>query len=85
MRRRLAFYYLELQSALAAATCSSYLASGWCYTGRGSAIPNTEPRWRGLKAPSTAHTRFNPQFSFELHVVDCLCSHVNQAKCDILR
>ena len=60
MRRRLAFYYLELQSAFGAATCSSYLASGWCYTGRGSAIPNTEPRWRGLKAPSTAHTRLKP-------------------------
>ena len=84
MRRRLAFYYLELQSALAAATCSFYLGAV-LHRQPGSAIPNTEPRWRGLKAPSTAHARFNPQFSVELHVIGCLCSHVNRAKCDILR
>ena len=51
-------YYLELQSAL-----GRYLqllpGLGGVLHRQGSAIPNTEPRWRGLKAPSTAHTRLN--------------------------
>ena len=54
-------YYLELQGALWGATCSFYLGAV-LHRQPGSAIPNTEPRWKGLKAPSTDHTRLNLNF-----------------------
>ena len=48
-------YYLELQAVHPVLPA----ASTWLvvlHRQPGSAIPNTEPRWRGLKAPSTDHT-----------------------------
>ena len=70
-------YYLELQSAL-----GRYLqllpGLGGVLHRQGSAIPNTEPRWRGLKAPSTAHTRLNLNILFEMCVYEWLvaCVHM---------